>query len=423
MNTNFRTLVVFLLTVSFITACGSQRQPTPQQFATTPVVATAYPAPTVSATTSHPTITPTKVQVEDGGIDQTDVPTTVAWLHQQYGQFFSATIVRQVLGDDPSLLLQIGGEQYVIKADVLVDDPQGGVFWPLDPGNAEKVEPGSGLMIVTKNLSGSPYACFIYGAKVPQITTWVDPASLEGKYVRGNTQLACFDTIVTLGDGRGAYLYDGYVYGAGGTSEGSFEGWAHWEYRAINLTTQPRDSAKDALVVKYAEEMRALPGDWYEKPKADELIEGPITACYILENGWSHIPSLSAPTVEWLCGRLSFDNRYVVTTQGERGVGYISDWIIGTARVAMTSNFKTLTTGDTYRVDFRTFIEVVRTYDGLCKEEQIEVWVNQIAQGAVASRQFCVSPDEYLFVLPEAFYDFETDNYWIPEGVLNFKFK
>lgn len=421
MNTkSFTNLLVALTIVSIVlAACGSQ--PTPQ-FVTTLVVATAaYPAPTVSA--PLPKVTPTRVQIEDGSIDQTDVPTTVAWLHQQYGQFFSATIVRQVLGDDPSLTFEVGGEQFLVNVDVLVNDPQGGVFWPLNPGNAEKVEPGSGLMIVTKNLSGSPYACFIYGAKVPQVTTWVDPASLEGKYVRGNTQLACFDTIVTLDDGRGAYLYDGYVYGAGGTSEGSFEGWAHWEYRAINLTTQLRDPAKDALVVKYAEEMRALPGDWYGKPKADELIEGPISACYILENGWSHIPGLFAPTVEWLCGRLSFDNRYVVTSQGEKGTGYISDWIIGTARVAMTSNVKTLTTGDTYRVDFRTFIEVVRTYDGQCKGEEIEVWINQIAQGAVVSKQFCVSPDEYLFVLPEAFYDFKTDNYWIPEGVLNFKFK
>jgi hypothetical protein len=130
-----------------------------------------------------------------------------------------------------------------------------------------------------------------------------------------------------------------------------------------------------------------------------------------LPGGWSYLPDISVAIIEWLCGEpLTFEQRFAITAWDE-----MSPWSIGVSRVPMGTPI-ILTVGSTRRIDFRTFVEVGST----CEEGGIHVWVNQVSQGEIKSTSFCVSKDEYLFILPASAYNPDTGAYWLPEDPLVF---
>jgi hypothetical protein len=348
----------------------------------------------------------------------TDAPVvTIEELNQQYGQFFKAAILRQFTGD-PSVLIEVNGTQYLVEGNLYPQDSDGVMLWPFTSYDIDSVPAGTGIIVISKRWGDEPYyGCFLYDRELPQISEWLDPHNLEGQYVRGVAEDVCFDVFVTLEDGRGVFLYGDHVFTATGDyAYGEFAGYVHIEFDSMRLTGTPRDPVKDTEAIRLAEEIRALPGDWYDKPDTDDPVDGPIEACWILESNWSYLPGLSAGTVEWLCGtRLSFWYRFAVTNDA---VVTLGPWLVFTARVPMAEPV-VLTTGDVRRIDFRTFIEVGKT----CNEsDDLVVWVNQVSEGEVKSIRLCVARDEYLTVLPKTAINQETWwNDWIPEDPMVFR--
>lgn len=339
----------------------------------------------------------------------TDIPTSIVDLQDTYGSFFNVKLVRFFPGD-PSVLVEIEGKQYLITDRLKIEDDQG-VFWPTAYNS---VTLGAGRISVAKYWDGQPLGCFQYKGDLPRVTQWVDPTSQEGTYLSGVAEDVCSSTIITMTGGQGIVLNDGHVYKRDGGVIGPFEGYVHFEYDSYWLSDLPRDTTRDAYAVTLAKQIRQMPGDWPGKPEADDITEGPLGACWVLQHNWSYVSGLSPVTVEWTCGEpLYFTDRYVVSEMNsDPDVNW--PWYVGISRVPMTTPI-VLTAGSAYRIDFRSFVE----FNDVCGEGGVaEVWINRVSRGEITSQTHCVKADEYLFVLPRSAYNEDTGEYRVEEALV-----
>lgn len=370
--------VCVLMAMIFIFALGAcQAQTTPvESVPTIYAYDSVYDVtPTaVSTPLTFPTITPTVAPTPT--VEPVDPPVTIDQLVLWYGDYFTAT-VRTYSSDNDTTHIRVYENDLVVEGLRFT----GTDGWPIDITD-EKFRPGDGQFIYMPWGYDSSQLCFVYSQPLAT-QKLIDPSMFEGQYVNVKVTRACGNNIVVVND-LYYVIVDDFVFDEvdqyrGGEFSGYWHWDAGWEIVSVSITPRLHDERIMSLHQALLDAVN-WDNDW-------DVADGPIEACFDLQEHWVEVPGSSVYEIERLCGKMTWWQRYAVW-----GAIEIKDWEF---IIALDSP------GDfEYGIPSEWDGVVIEIEQNSCgdSEDMTSVDLTALTKGEIRNGSFCVPSGAYLAI-------------------------